>query len=196
MRKLEIELTDAQEKYLKKFYENHKQGSKDNLCTHMPIHVVEEIRYTYVPYTTFIEDYSVDGHICFHETGSDYTYESIEELTNEWNDNVDEDYKIPHFKEVENKKINGIYILDIEDYINAYQIENIEIIYAIENYVPVAFFFIREEAVKYLQYQSHNLTKPRVYTYSPGYANSGEYEHFYSLLQNIGKQVNLTKDVK
>lgn len=196
MKKIEIELTNAQEKYLKNFYKNHKEGAHDNLCTYMPIHVVEEIRYTYIPYKFGIEDYSVNGHIAFYETGAEHMYHSIDDLTNDWNDNVDEDYKILPFKEVEGKTINEIYILDEEDYINAYQIENIEVVYAIASYAPVAFFFIREEAIKYLQYQSHNLTKPRVFSYSPGYRNNGEYEHFYSLLQNIGEQLNLTKDVK
>lgn len=194
-KKLVIELTEAQEKFLKKFNKDHHAGSKKNLCTYMPIHVVEEEKYIYVPNRYDIDSYSIDGHICFIEDG-EYIYHSIDDLTEAWNDNVDEDYIIPYYKDVEGTEVNGIFIDDEEGYINAYQIENIEIVYAIKYYVPTAFFFIREEAERYKQYQSHNLENPRVYTYSPGYSNCGEYEHFFSLLQKIGEQLNLTENNK
>lgn len=195
-KKIDVELTEAQENFLKKFYEDHHLGSKKNLCTYMPIHVVEEERYIYVPYSYGIDNYSLDGHICFYENSCSHTYHSIDDLTEDWNNNVDEDYIIKYYKDVEGTKVNGVLINDEEDYINAYQIENIEVLYAIKYYVPAAFFFIREEAERYKEYQSHNLENPRVFTYSPGYSNCGEYEHFFTLLQNIGKQLSLTKDVK
>jgi len=191
--KLEIELTEAQKNFLKQFYEDHKVGSDKNLCTYMPIHVVEEVNYNYVPYDTIIEDYSIEGHICFYDSSDSYVYHSIDELTECWNDNVDEDYMIPKYSEVINTTVNYVHILNEEDYINAYQIENIETWYAIKNYVPIAFFFIRKEALRYMEYQSHNLNKPRVFTYGPGYSNNGEYEHFFKLLQDIGKQLSLTE---
>lgn len=185
MANVTIELTEAQEKYLKKFYENHKEGSEQNLCTYKPIHVVEQIRYTYVPYSSTIDDYSIKGHVAF--ICEDHVYHSIESVIEDWNDNVDEEYKVPNYEEVLGKKLNDRIIFDEEDYINASGIENVEVVYAIEHYVPVAFFFIREEAIRYTKYQSHNLTKPRVYTYSPGYSNYGEYGHFFDLLQNMGQ---------
>lgn len=194
-KKLEIELTTAQEKFLKKFNEDHYMGSEKNLATYMPIHVVETLDYTYIPYNWNLEDYSLDGHICFVEDGEN-VYDDIDDLTKAWNDNTDEEYHIPYYKDVEDQRIDGIYINCEQDYINAYQIENVETCYALENYKPAAFFFIREEAEKYKEYQAHNLNKPRVYTYSPGYANCGEYTHFFELLQNIGKQLNLTEDNK
>lgn len=192
-KKLVIELTLAQEKFLKKFYEDHHEGSDKNLATATPIHVVETLEYTYIPYDWHLNDYSLNGHTCFIEDG-EYVYHSINDLTEDWNNKTDYEYNIPYYKDVEGKKVNDVFIDNEEDYINAYQIENIEICYALENYKPVAFFFIREEAEKYTKYQGHNLKKPRVYTYSSGYANCGEYAHFFELLQNIGKQLNLTKD--
>lgn len=194
-KKVVVELTDAQEKFLKKFNEDHYMGSNKNLCTYMPIHIVESLEYTYIPYDWQLEDYSLDGHICFIEDG-ECVYHSIDELTDAWNENTDEEYNIPYFKEVNEQTINYVDIYNEEDYINAYGIENIEVCYALENYKPIAFFFIREEAERYKEYQSHNLTKPRVYTYSPGYSNCGEYTHFFELLQNIGEQLNLTENNK
>lgn len=194
-KKLVIELTTAQEKFLKKFNEDHHMGSEKNLATIMPIHVVETLEYTYIPYDWHLEDYSLNGHICFIESG-EVIYHDIDDLTETWNNNTDEEYHIPYYKDVDGKKINNVYINCEQDYINAYQIENVEVCYALENYRPIAFFFIREEAKRYKQYQGHNLNKPRVYTYSPGYSNYGEYTHFFELLQNIGQQLNLTKDSK
>lgn len=194
-KKVVVELTEAQEKFLKKFNEDHYMGSKKNLCTYMPIHVVESLEYTYIPYDWHLEDYSLDGHICFVED-EEHVYHSIDELTKAWNENTEEEYNIPYYETVKEQTINYVDIYNEEDYINAYQIENIEVYYALENYKSIAFFFIREEAERYLKYQSHNLTNPRVYTYSPGYSNYGEYTHFFELLQKIGEQLNLTENDK
>lgn len=59
----------------------------------------------------------------------------------------------------------------------------------------VAFFFILSEAKKYLQYQRHNLKRARTFSYSPGYGNCGEYEHFYRLLFSLGQKL-LDAEVK
>lgn len=193
-KKLVIELTEAQEKFLKKFNEDHYDGSDKNLATVTPIHVVESVQYLFVPYDWKLEEYSLGGHICFYETDTCHLYHDINDLTEDWNNNTDEEYNIPNYESVIGEKINSVFIDNEEDYINAYGIENIEVSYAIKKYVPKAFFFIREEAEKYIEYQKHNLCEPRVYTYSPGYANYGEYTHFFELLQNIGKQLNLTEN--
>ena len=57
-------------------------------------------------------------------------------------------------------------------------------------YRNVAYFFILAEAMHYMQYQSHNLHNPRTFTYSSGYANHGDFEHFWDLLLSIGKMLN------
>ena len=41
MTKLEIELTEKQEEFLKLFAEKQYEGSRDNVCTHKPIHTVQ-----------------------------------------------------------------------------------------------------------------------------------------------------------
>ena len=86
MSNVTIELTEAQEKYLKKFYEDHHVGSKKNLATATPIHVVEQIRYTYVPYNPMIDDYSIKGHVAF--ICEDHVYHSIESVIEDWNENI------------------------------------------------------------------------------------------------------------
>ena len=60
-------------------------------------------------------------------------------------------------------------------------------------YKNVAYFFTLKNAKEYIKYQGHNLYKPRTYSYSPGYDNRGEYDHFYDLLISIGRQLNYTE---
>ena len=57
-------------------------------------------------------------------------------------------------------------------------------------YRPIAYFLTRAEADRYVKYQSHNLTKPRVYTRSCGYGNNGDLQCLYQLLLRIGRQLN------
>ena len=51
---------------------------------------------------------------------------------------------------------------------------------------PVAYFFTREQAEKYIEYQKHNLKSPRIYTRSAGYSNSGDFPVFQKLLLKMG----------
>jgi len=83
-------------------------------------------------------------------------------------------------------------IVDEGDYLSAYGIPND--FYHKTNicfgYRTAAVFFILDEARKYIEYQGHNLTNPRTYTIGAGYANKGEYHHFWELLFNIGEKLN------
>jgi len=45
------------------------------------------------------------------------------------------------------------------------------------------------EAKRYMEYQKHNLTRPRTYTVSGGYSNNGEYEPFWNLLMAAGQKL-------
>jgi hypothetical protein len=56
-------------------------------------------------------------------------------------------------------------------------------------YKPVAYFFTKEEAKKYMQYQSHNLISPRIYTANAGYGNYGDYPVLQNLLLKLGKEL-------
>lgn len=46
-----------------------------------------------------------------------------------------------------------------------------------------AYMFSLEEARRYIAYQRHNLTDPRVFAESPGYSNDGDWDPFYEFLQ-------------
>ena len=53
-------------------------------------------------------------------------------------------------------------------------------------YKPIAYFLTRKEAEDYCKYQSHNLTKPRVYTRNMGYSNRGDLKLLTEMLKKIG----------
>ena len=55
---------------------------------------------------------------------------------------------------------------------------------------PVAFFLIRDEALRYRDgYQAHNCGDCRIYTYGLGYSNNGDLPVFRELLMKLGKQL-------
>lgn len=56
-------------------------------------------------------------------------------------------------------------------------------------YKPVAYFLTRKEADKYVQYQSHNLCYPRVFTAYAGYRNYGDYPVLIALLKRMGEEI-------
>lgn len=56
-------------------------------------------------------------------------------------------------------------------------------------YKPVAYFLTRKEADKYVEYQSHNLCYPRVFTAYAGYRNYGDYPILIALLKRMGEEL-------
>lgn len=108
-----VELSEAQERFLKLFAKNQAEGSEDNKGTRSPLHIVQK-RYT--------KECAEEGEVVYY-------------------------------------------------------------------YSDVAYFWILEEARRYVQYQRHNLDHARIYTVAAGYGNEGEYEHFYSLLMKMGQQL-------
>lgn len=198
MKEITIAITPEQEKFLKLFSANHHPGAKDNLATHNPIHVVQRKRYRQIPYSSDLEDYY--GHLPLqfsYDRDYDTWFNSEVELIEKYYEDRDEEpsVSIKPFKEIYCKEVMGkdgktIFIADYSDYFKAYGIEINAIAWQEEYYEDVAFFFILEEARRYMKYQSHNLKEPRTYTFSAGYANDGEYHHFWELLFNIGKQLS------
>ena len=81
------------------------------------------------------------------------------------------------------------FILDYEDYFQAYGVNFFTMAWVEEYWEDVAFFFVRDEAVKYTKYQSHNLHHPRVFSHHLGYANQGDLPHFYELLMKMSNQL-------
>jgi hypothetical protein len=196
--KLQIEVNEQQEKFLKKFAAKHYGGAEDNLSTVMPIHVVENMQYEYFPYDADLDDYYSECELVFtsdedYETWYSDETEMIRD-SYEWRGEEAPNSIIP-YKDAEYEEITGVdnnnyLITGYKDYFKAYGVRLIEVAWRKPTYSPTAFFFIRDEAKRYIEYQRHNLRKPRIFSYSPGYANYGDYTHFYELLFNIGYQLN------
>lgn len=199
-KKIQIEITEAQEKFLKTFAEKQYPGAKDNLATVSPIHVVQTRRERVIN-----PDYDSCDHIAYYNTDMEMGFDSLKEMVESYYEDDDIDFEIIPYEKCQYQDIKGYdekeyHIYDENDYCEAYGIDgsNVHKTYVGYYYETVAFFFIREEAERYMKYQGHNLTSPRVYTYGPGYSNCGDYVPFWNLLMNIGQKLNEVKgnDVK
>lgn len=200
MTKIEIELTEQQEKFLKEFASKHYDGAKDNLYTADAFHVVETKRLEYIPYSEDIVDWYGELPLKF-TTDDDYEvwYNDEIELIKEHYEECGKKCPIeivPYSDYIDIESIygNDVFITNYEQYFEAYGIEIKGIAWEKYTYEPVAFFFILDEAKRYIQYQRHNLRQPRTYTYSAGYSNYGDFVPFRNLLLSIGKKLN--KDTK
>ncbi len=193
--KIEIDITEEQEKYLKEFANKQYPGAKDNLCTAMPIHVVQTRDDVYFePNSEYGEN-----NIFIDEDGNEYN--TAEEVVRCYYECYGEDPKIEiegyeYGMTLKDEQGKTCIIQSYEEYFEIYKMEweDVQYLARVKRYSDVAFFFILEEAKRYIKYQSHNLNNPRVYTYSGGYGNDGEYTHFFNLLMSIGKQLN-TKEI-
>lgn len=196
MIKIEIELTGRQEIFLKEFAEKHYDGAKDNLITADAIHVVQSKRDVYIPYSSDIVDHFSDLPLTF-TTDEDYElwYEDEIELIQDYYERKEEDCPIEikpfksysYYTTVEGE---DEYVIDIDDYFEVYGVKIVAAAWKSHEWSNEAFFFIRDEAKRYIEYQRHNLKKPRIYTYSAGYANKGDFIPFRELLLTMGKQLN------
>lgn len=212
-KKITIEVTEAQEKFLKAFNKNHHPGAEQNLGTYCPIHLVQTRKERVVD-----SDYNDYDTISYYDQDSCESYDSVEDLVRAHLDSLDiiydksdldpededakvdvelytydEAYKKDHIIGVDGEEH---VIADDDDYITAYGLDHTKVnkCFAEYYYETVAYFFILEEAKNYMnEYQRHNLCHPRTYTVSPGYANYGEFVPFWNLLNSIGEQLN-TKD--
>ena len=202
MSKITIDLTEQQERFLKEFATKQFPGSKDNLITANPIHLVQTRRERVID-----EDYdNVDIIKYIVPDWEGEEFETQKELVEAYYKNkdkkcpipivsFDEAYAMVEFIDIEDEEQ---VIVNDEDYFTAYGIsEEFYDRVCIEYYFEtVAVFFIFDEAKKYMKYQGHNLCHPRTYTIGGGYANSGEYNHFWKLLFDIGKKLNKEENIK
>lgn len=204
MKQVTVSLTEAQEKFLKEFAEKQYDGAKENVATVSPIHVVENKRFSYIPYSSEIKDHFDELPLTFT---SDEDYECWHddeiELIKDWYENREEEcpIEIKPFSEVYRKGITGIdgeeeVICDYHEYFEVYGVKVHAIAWKKEEWEPTAFFFIRDEAKRYIKYQAHNLKQPRIYTYAPGYANYGDFVPFRDLLLSLGKQLTEKEEVE
>ena len=196
MAEITVKLTEEQEKFLKLFASKQFEESKDNVGTHNPLHLVQTQDERVVD-----PDYDNPDRVKYVVTDDDYKeYESAQELVKGFWDNCSSEcpIEIVGFEEAYRAKefigVNGDeqIITDKDDYLEAYGIDekSYNKVNTCYEYRTVAVFFILDEAKKYLEYQGHNLTNPRTYTVGAGYANKGEYHHFWELLFSMGKQLN------
>jgi hypothetical protein len=194
MRDFSIKITAAQEKYLKQFANNHCPGAKDNLATYHPIFAVQKKQYNYMPYSPDIEEYYNHLPLVFGCGVCDKWYKDETELIRNYCRDKEPPMPIKPFVALKHSEImnrNGRrWVSDYKDYFAVYGIEDAVVAWQEGYYENVAFFFILNEARRYLKYQAHNLKEARIYGYSAGYANEGEYHHFWELLYTLGEQLN------
>ena len=179
---MDIKLTEREEKFLREFYEKQKDGAKDNVGTREAIHVVEREERVFVPTKEDIEVW-IDAEDEYEE------YESFEALIEARRRECGAD-ELPELCEVLYERINDVFICDINDYAEAFNIKGFYSGRYVYRYTPVAFFFIRDEAVRYMtDYQAHNCDNCRIYTYGLGYSNYGDLPCFRELLMKMGKEL-------
>lgn len=193
MKEITIQLTEQQEHFLRLLATNHYPNAKDNLCTIKPIHIVQTRDERIVD-----PDYDTPDVVKYYVPEWTQEYDTAEELIRDFYDDIDCPIPIVSFDTAYNTgEFTDIHgeaqiISDEDDYLEAYGIDKefYEIAHSEYYFRDIAFFFILSEAKRYIEYQGHNLNNPRTYSYGPGYANHGEYEHFYDLLQSIGNKLN------
>lgn len=188
-----VELTEAQEKFLKKFAENHYEGSPNNHCTSMPLFVVQKATDRVVN-----EEYeTADGQKYIYTEDPSYQFDTPDEVVKEYISDNDLTTIFISYEDAVGKLLTSvegeeIIVASAQDYLNLYGVDDeyCELISYKADWEDVAYFFIEEEAKRYQDYQSHNLGKSRVYTKSMGYSNYGEYASFWKLLMKMGKILN------
>lgn len=191
-----IKVTEKQEEFLKLFAKKQSSGMDDNRGTYKPIHIVQNLTWNSTPYSEELENY-YDRYNLHFSTDDDYDEwfrSEVDVVKNYYRSrNKECPVEIKSFEEAQYEKIedidnNLVGISTYDDYFEAYNVPAY-FSWREKRYENVAYFFILEEAKKYMEYQAHNLNEPRVYTAGSGYGNVGEYEHFYSLLQSMGSQL-------
>jgi hypothetical protein len=173
-----FEITEQEKKFLAEFAEKQYEGAEDNLGTATPIHIVERAE------KIFVEDGSDE--IWVDEDRECESYESFEDLIAARQKNGE---SLPSYSDAKYQNVGDVWISSPKDYCEAYKL-NVRSGRNVEYYKPVAFFFIRDEAVRYKTgYQAHNCSDCRIYTYSPGYSNNGDFPVFRELLMRLGKTI-------
>lgn len=188
---MNIELTEREKQMLSIFAEKQCEGAKDNIGTVTPIHVVERVRTEYVD--------TPNGDTWIWTNDYEYkAFDNFDDMVAYIREQTKEDY--PEYGDIEYKDVtkNGeeIWIESEEAYCHAFGIEAFRAI-AVQYTEPVAFFFIRDEAVKYMtDYQKHNCRNCRIYTYGLGYSNKGDLPVFRALLMRMGESINADNEAK
>ncbi len=175
---MNIELTEREAKLLAEFAMKQYEGAEDNLGTRTPIHVVERRE-------QYFSAGDGDEWMC-----EDNEYKLYPDFDTMLEDLRKDGKELPEYGDVEYEDVNDIWISSEEDYCKAYEI-HAQSGRIIDTYRPVAFFFIRDEALRYRDgYQKHNCADCRIYTYGMGYSNNGDLPVFRDLLMRMGTELN------
>lgn len=187
--KIELDLQDKELiEFLKTFSDNHKPGSKDNLCTDRPIHLVQTKRYEILPYDEDVVCDWLDWEECFLDGYDNDEFEDEVELVKSFGEHDNPRTFLDLYSDW------TLAINTYDDYFKYYEIVDVTHCMKKSYWETKAYFLIREEAEKYIKYQSHNLGECRIYTDSHGYSNNGEWTKFYDLLLDIGDKVKNRED--
>lgn len=195
MKEITLALTERQENFLKEFAEKQYDGAKDNVFTETPIHTVQSKVERYIPYHEDLMDYFGGEKIKYSACDSyEIWFESLEDLIMDF---FEDEPPIPYvsYEAVEHGTMIDVMgqeqeICSEKDYLAAYGITMTGKTWIIDEWKDVAWFFIRDEAKRYIEYQRHNLHAPRVYTHSLGYSNRGDMPEFREMLLTIGQSLN------
>lgn len=182
--KLEIEINEKQERFLRQFAEKQHEGSEDNKGTCKPLHLVQ------TKVLKYKEDGGGNGDFdCFVNT-DDYEMGGLPDersVVLEYGiyENEEDVISYEEYLETFSHYENGV-----TGYFEMYGIVADIIKCSVDiEYETRAYFFTLENAREYIKYQGHNLNEPRIYTVGFGYSNKGEYEPFYDLLMSIGTKL-------
>jgi len=174
-----FDLTGVETEFLKKLHEKQHNGARDNLGKIDAIHVVEK--------NDRIFSGSDDGNVWVDGDNDYKEYGSFGALISERRRRGE---NLPEYESVLYETVNDIWITTAKEYCMAYGL-NVYCGEYIDRWCPVAFFLIRDEAVRYKDgYQSHNCGGCRIYTYSMGYANHGDLPVFRDMLLRMGEQLS------
>ncbi len=204
MTKVTVELTEKQVEFLKLFSEKQYEDTEDNQYTCDALHVVQKKRYRFIPYSEEISGY-FDPDILKFCVDAEYEdwHENETAAVKQRYELIEEEcpIEIKTFDDLQYERVIGTdgeerFIMNFDDYFKHYGIENYDIAWVEKEWENVAFFFILEEAKHYLKYQAHNLGKSRIYTYSAGYDNRGDFTHFRNLLLKMGQGLNKESNQK
>ena len=173
-----ININAEEQKFLMDFAEKQAEGCRDNIGTMTPIHVVERRDVAFFP-SEDGDTYNYDGHC----------EDSLDKLIQHINDQRPfplPSYDSVYLTDVETADGEEIFITDATKYIEAY-CPDVQVGFTVCSYRPVAFFLIRDEAVRYMTgYQAHNCANCRIFTYGLGYSNYGDLPCFRNLLMRLG----------
>ena len=191
---MNIELTSREKELLATFAEKQYNGAKDNVGTMTPIHVVERIRTEYTESPDGDAWMWTDGDCEFR------AFDYFDDMVAYAKEQTGKDY--PPYDEVEYEDVEKddgetVWISEEADYLEAFGIKAFKV-KAFQYTEPVAFFFIRDEAVRYKEgYQKHNCGADcQIYTYGLGYDNKGDLPIFRALLMRMGEMINQAKETQ